>query len=326
MASSCGFATAGSVDDGKSHADRSAALRLQGDLRGPARGGRAHQRATAATSTPTWRCSPTACGPSASRASPSTSPTATSPRPSGSSSSPTPPATSSTRATWSPAPRPPTSRSSWSTPARASSSSRRRHAFLAVAAADPAPRAVRQQDGPRRLRPRSASRRSRPSSAQFATKLDVTDLTFIPISALHGDNVVHRSDEHALVRGHVAAAPPRGGAHRVRPQPHRRPLPGAVRHPPADRRATTTTAATPARSPAACSSRATRSSCCRRASPPRIAAIDTPDGPVDEAFAPMSVTVTPRPTTSTSRRGDMICRPAQPARTSARTSTPWSAG
>ena len=49
----------------------------------------------------------------------------------------------------------------------------------------------------------------------FATKLDVADLTFIPISALHGDNVVDRSAEHALVRGRVAAAPPRGGAHRL---------------------------------------------------------------------------------------------------------------
>ena len=37
------FATAGSVDDGKSHAHRPAALRLQGDLRGPARGHRANQ-------------------------------------------------------------------------------------------------------------------------------------------------------------------------------------------------------------------------------------------------------------------------------------------
>ena len=90
------------------HPHRPAALRLEGDLRGPARGGRAHVAASGATSTPTWRCSPTACGPSASRASPSTSPTATSPRPSASSSSPTPPATSSTRATWSPARPPPT--------------------------------------------------------------------------------------------------------------------------------------------------------------------------------------------------------------------------
>ena len=36
----------------------------------------------------------------------------------------------------------------------------------------------------------------------FACKLDITDLTFIPISALHGDNVVHRSRHDAVVRGH----------------------------------------------------------------------------------------------------------------------------
>ena len=89
-------------------AHRAPALRLEGDLRGPARGGGAHVAASGATSTPTWRCSPTACGPSGSRASRSTWPTATSPRRSGSSSSPTPPATSSTRATWSPGRRPPT--------------------------------------------------------------------------------------------------------------------------------------------------------------------------------------------------------------------------
>ena len=49
----------------------------------------------------------------------------------------------------------------------------------------------------------------------FAMKLDVHDLTFIPVSALHGDNVVAPQRQHAVVRGHVAAAPPRGGAHRA---------------------------------------------------------------------------------------------------------------
>jgi bifunctional enzyme CysN/CysC len=49
----------------------------------------------------------------------------------------------------------------------------------------------------------------------FATKLDVPDLTFIPLSALHGDNVVHRSTEmpwyegtsllHHLEEVHVAS-------------------------------------------------------------------------------------------------------------------------
>ena len=63
------------------HADRPAALRLEGDLRGPAVGGREDQHGPRARTHPTSRCSPTACAPSASRASPSTSPTATSPRP-----------------------------------------------------------------------------------------------------------------------------------------------------------------------------------------------------------------------------------------------------
>ena len=67
---------------------------------------------------------------------------------------------------------------------------------------------------------------------EFAAKLDVHDLTFIPISALKGDNVVERSREHAVVRRSVAAAPARSRAHRLGPEPHRLPLPGAVRHPP----------------------------------------------------------------------------------------------
>ena len=101
---------------------------------------------------------------------------------------------------------------------------------------------------------------------EFAAKLDVHDLAFIPMSALHGDNVVERSREHAVVRGLVAAAPPRRGAHRLRPQPHRLPLPGAVRDPAARRQASTTTAATRARSRAAPTRSATTWSCCRRAS------------------------------------------------------------
>ena len=80
----------------------------------------------------TSRCSPTACAPSASRASPSTSPTATSRRRAARSSSPTPPATSSTRGTWSPAPRPPTSRSCSSTSGTGSTEQSRRHAAIAA--------------------------------------------------------------------------------------------------------------------------------------------------------------------------------------------------
>ena len=63
----------------------------------------------------------------------------------------------------------------------------------------------------------------------FAAKLEITDLTFIPISALHGDNVVHRSANvrwydgpsllHHLENVHIASDH----------QPHRRAVPGAVR-------------------------------------------------------------------------------------------------
>ena len=49
----------------------------------------------------------------------------------------------------------------------------------------------------------------------FAAKLEVPDLTVIPISALHGDNIVTRSAQHALVRRAVAAAPPGARAHRL---------------------------------------------------------------------------------------------------------------
>lgn len=93
------FATAGSVDDGKStlvgrllHDSKSV---LTDQLE-------AVERASlgAARTPPIWRCSPTGCAPSASRASPSMSRTATSPRPAAGSSSPTPPGMCSTRGTW----------------------------------------------------------------------------------------------------------------------------------------------------------------------------------------------------------------------------------
>ena len=77
----------------------------------------------------------------------------------------------------------------------------RRHAFIASLLRIPHLVLCRQQDGPGRLRPRSASSEIDDEFRDFATKLDVTDLTFIPISALNGDNVVTPLGEHALVRG-----------------------------------------------------------------------------------------------------------------------------
>ena len=69
----------------------------------------------------------------------------------------------------------------------------------------------------------------------FAARLDIGDLTFIPISALHGDNVVDRSANMGWYDGPCAAAPPGARAHRVGPEHDRRPLPRAVRHPAARR-------------------------------------------------------------------------------------------
>ena len=62
----------------------------------------------------------------------------------------------------------------------------------------------------------------------WAARLDIPDITFIPISALHGDNVVERSQRDALVRRRAAALPPRARRDRAGPQPRRRPLPGPV--------------------------------------------------------------------------------------------------
>ena len=121
-----------SVDDGKSTLvgrllyDTKSVLADQLERR------RAASAGTRRLATSTSRCSPTACAPSASRASRSTSPTATSPPPRARSSSPTPPGTCSTPATWSPAPPPPSSRSCWSTPATACVEQTRRHAAVAA--------------------------------------------------------------------------------------------------------------------------------------------------------------------------------------------------
>ena len=228
------FATAGSVDDGKSTLIGRLLYDTKTSSPTSSRPSSA-PRPTAATTTPTSRCSPTACGPSASRASPSTSRTATSRRRRARSSSPTPPATCSTPATWSPAPRPPTSRWCSSTRARASSSrpagTRRCRALLRRAA----PGARGQQDGPRRLGPgrlRPHRRRLR-GLRRRAARSALPDVTAVPLSALHGDNVVDRSRRDPLVRRPDAARAPRAGPRRprrgARPQ---RPLPGAVRHPP----------------------------------------------------------------------------------------------
>jgi bifunctional enzyme CysN/CysC/sulfate adenylyltransferase subunit 1 len=141
----------------------------------------------------------------------------------------------------------------------------------------------------------------------FARKLDVSDLTFVPISALHGDNVVDRSTNmpwyqgssilHHLEEVHIASdrnlvdarfpvqyvLRPHGDEfHDYRGYAGR--IAGGV-FKPGDEVTVL---------PSGFSS--------------RIARIDTADGPVDEAFAPMSVAMLLEDEIDISR-GDMICRP-----------------
>ncbi|MGY1688446.1 sulfate adenylyltransferase subunit 1 [Geodermatophilus sp. SYSU D00804] len=149
--------------------------------------------------------------------------------------------------------------------------------------------------------------RIRDEFSAFATKLSIHDLTVVPISALHGDNVVTRSDNtpwyggpsllHHLEHVHVAGdrnlvdtrfpvqyvIRPQSDAHHdyrgyagtvasgvLRPGDEVQVLPSGL----------TTT----------------------------VAAVDGPRGPVAEAFPPMAVTVRLADDVDVSR-GDLICRP-----------------
>ncbi len=141
----------------------------------------------------------------------------------------------------------------------------------------------------------------------FATRLEVPDLTFIPMSALHGDNVVERSENMPWYRGlpllthleeiHIASDRNLIDArfpvqHVIRPLSHEHhdyrgyagPVFGGIFRP-GDEVVVLPSGLTT-----------------------RIAAIDTFDGPVEEAFPPMSVTIRLEDDLDISR-GDMLCRP-----------------
>jgi bifunctional enzyme CysN/CysC len=143
----------------------------------------------------------------------------------------------------------------------------------------------------------------------FAMRLDVHDLSFIPISALHGDNVVERSANmgwyegtsllHHLEETHIASDRNLIDArfpvqYVVRPQDQ-------VNHDLHDYRGYAGTVAggvlKPGDEVVVLPSGLTTT----------IAAIDSADGPVAEAFAPMAVTVRLADDVDVSR-GDMICR------------------
>lgn len=141
----------------------------------------------------------------------------------------------------------------------------------------------------------------------FASKLDVTDLTFIPISALNGDNVVHRSENMPWYEGtsllhhleHVFIASDRNLIDARFPVQYvLRPMQNAHH----DYRGYAGTVVGGVLKPGddviVLPSGFTST----------IASIETADGPVDEAFPPMSVSVRLSGEIDISR-GDMICRP-----------------
>jgi bifunctional enzyme CysN/CysC len=143
--------------------------------------------------------------------------------------------------------------------------------------------------------------------AEFATRLRVRDLTVIPVSALHGDNVVSHSDRMPWFDGlpllrhleELYVASDRNLVdvrfpvqYVIRPQSH------SVR----DYRGYSGTVASGVLKPgdAVLALPSGLES--------RIATIDTADGPVAEAFPPMAVTITLQDEIDIGR-GDMLCRP-----------------
>lgn len=142
---------------------------------------------------------------------------------------------------------------------------------------------------------------------QFAAKLDVNDLTFIPMSALNGDNVVDRSEAmpwyegstllHHLEEVHIASDRNLVDVrfpvqYVIRPQ--------TAEHP--DYRGYAGTVAggviKPGDDVIVLPSGFTST----------VAAVETSEGPLDEAYPPMAVTVRLNDEIDISR-GDMICRP-----------------
>ena len=141
----------------------------------------------------------------------------------------------------------------------------------------------------------------------FADRLTIPDLTFIPVSALHGENVVTRSELmpwydgpsllHHLERVHVSSDRNLVDVrfpvqYVVRPQ--------SARYP--DYRGYAGQVASGVLKPG------DEVVVLPSGFGSRISSIDTADGPVDEAYPPMSVTVRLDDEIDISR-GDLICRP-----------------
>ncbi|THV42873.1 sulfate adenylyltransferase subunit 1 [Glycomyces buryatensis] len=148
----------------------------------------------------------------------------------------------------------------------------------------------------------------------FATKLEVPDLTVIPISALKGDNVVNRSEHmdwyqgpsllHHLEKVHIASDRNLVDVrfpvqHVIRPH-------SSDLH---DYRGYAGQIASGVMKPG------DEVMVLPSGFTSRIASIETADGPLDEAFPPLSVTVRLEDELDVSR-GDMLCRPGNQPRVS----------
>ncbi len=141
----------------------------------------------------------------------------------------------------------------------------------------------------------------------FAAKLDAPDLTVVPVSALHGDNIVSRSEQmpwyegpsllHHLERVHIASDRNLVDV-RFPVQYVIRPQSTTV----TDYRGYAGQVASGVLKPD------DEVMVLPSGFTSRIAAVETADGPVPEAFPPMSVTVRLTDEIDISR-GDMICRP-----------------
>ena len=152
---------------------------------------------------------------------------------------------------------------------------------------------------------------------QFAAQLAFKDVSFVPISALRGDNVVDESTQAPWYEGPTVLDVPGDGADRRRPQPRRLPLPGAVRD-----------AAAPELPRLR---RRNRVGHVKKGDPvmvlpsrrrTHVASIDTFEGSLESAAAPLSVTLTLADEIDVSR-GDMLVRPRRCPRSIAASTPRW---
>ena len=184
----------------------------------------------------------------------------------------------------------------------------RRHAYMASLLGIPHLVRVREQDGPGGLRALRRSRASAASSRPSPGTSASPSVSFFPISALAGDNCVHR----ACARPGTTAPPCFSSSRPCR----------------STRRAISRTCATPcstccgrpsttAGSPARVASGLVRKGDTVMVLPSgktsRVKAIDTAEGELADAFAPQSVTLRLEDELDVSR-GDMLVHPADPPR------------